>query len=92
MRFSIPQFIDVEDKIVGQVTLKQFLFLLGVAIVIFFLWYIFAIWFVILISTPIITLAIALVLVKIDGRPLPGFLKAWLNYQMAPRLYTWKKK
>lgn len=92
MRFSVPQFIDIEDKIVGPITLKQFLFLLGVALVLFFLWYMFEIWFVIIIGTPIVVLAAALVLVKVNGRPLPGFLKAWLTYWTTPRLYTWKKK
>jgi hypothetical protein len=92
MQFIIPQFIDVEDKIIGPVTLKQFLFLLAVGVLLFFLWYLFKLWFVILLGTPIVALAAALILVKVNGRPLPGFLKAWLNYWIAPRLYVWKKK
>ena len=28
-RFVVPQFIDVEDKIFGPVTVRQFLILLG---------------------------------------------------------------
>lgn len=92
MQFVIPQFIDVEDKIIGPITLKQFLFLLGVALVLFFLWYMFKLWFVVVIGAPIVVLAIALVLGKVDGRPLSGFLKAWLNYQINPRFYIWKKK
>jgi len=92
MQFLIPQFIDVEDKIIGPITLKQFLFLLGVALFLFFLWYLFKLWMVILIGGPIILLSIALILGKVDGRPLPGFLKAWLNYWTNPRFYIWKKK
>lgn len=92
MQFSVPQFIDVEDKIIGPITLKGFLLLLGVALFIFFLWYLFKLWFVVVIGAPIVVLAIALVLGKVDGRPLSGFLKAWLNYQVNPRFYIWKKK
>jgi len=92
MQFVIPQFIDVEDKIIGPITLKQFLFLLGVAIFIFFIWYLFKLWFVVILGTPIVILAAALVLVKVNGRPLPGFLRAWLNYWSTPRFYVWKKK
>jgi len=92
MQFVIPQFIDVEDKILGPLTLKQFLFLLGVAIFIFFIWYLFKLWFVVILGTPIVILAAALVLVKVNGRPLPGFLRAWLNYWSTPRFYVWKKK
>jgi len=92
MQFVIPQFIDVEDKILGPLTLKQFLFLLGVAIFLFFIWYLFKLWFVIIIGAPIVLLAAGLVLVKVNGRPLPGFLKAWLNYWSTPRFYVWRKK
>ena len=92
MQFVIPQFIDVEDKIIGPITLRQFLFLLGVALFLFFLWYLFKLWFVVVIGAPVVLLAIALVMGKVDGRPLSGFLKAWLNYQVNPRFYIWKKK
>lgn len=92
MQFSVPQFIDVEDTIIGPITLKQFMFLIGVGLLLFFLWYLFKLWFVVLIGTPIAVLAAALVLVKVNGRPLFGFLKAWLNYQISPRFYIWKKK
>ncbi|NCT02072.1 PrgI family protein, partial [Candidatus Parcubacteria bacterium] len=38
MRFEVPQFIEVEDKIFGPLTWRQFLYLsggLGMAVVIF---------------------------------------------------------
>ena len=31
MQFQVPQFLDVEDKIVGPFTLKQFLYIIGSA-------------------------------------------------------------
>ena len=31
MRFQVPQFTEVEDKIVGPLTLKQFIYLAGAA-------------------------------------------------------------
>ena len=46
MRFEVPQFIEIEDKIFGPFTWKQFVYLaggVGLAAVIFFslchLWY-----------------------------------------------------
>jgi len=92
MQFVIPQFIDVEDTIIGPITLKQFMLLLGVALFLGLLWYVFKLWLVIVIGVPIVALAAALVLVKVNGRPFSGFLKAWLNYQINPRFYIWKKK
>jgi hypothetical protein len=29
MQFQVPQFLDVEDKIIGPFTIKQFLYLAG---------------------------------------------------------------
>ena len=41
MRFQVPQFIEVEDKIFGPLTLKQFLYTAGGAAVGFIIWSIF---------------------------------------------------
>ena len=38
MQFSVPQFVEVEDKIIGPLTLKQFLVLLGGGFVVFVLY------------------------------------------------------
>ena len=38
MQFNVPQFIDIEDKIIGPLTLKQFLFLVAGAGLLFVLW------------------------------------------------------
>ena len=38
MRFQVPQFIEVEDKIFGPLTLKQFIYLAGAGGLVFVLW------------------------------------------------------
>ena len=38
MQFKVPQFIDMEDKIVGPLTLKQFAYILGAGGFSFLLW------------------------------------------------------
>ena len=35
MQFPVPQFTDVEDKIIGPLTIKQFGILFGVGIIVF---------------------------------------------------------
>lgn len=92
MQFIIPQFIDIEDTIIGPITLKQFLFLVCVGALLFLFWYLFKLWFVVLVGGPIALLALALVLIKVNGRPLPGFLKSWASYWLKPRFYIWGKK
>ena len=41
MQYNIPQFVDVEDKIIGPLTLKQFLTLLGGGLLVFLFWSMF---------------------------------------------------
>jgi hypothetical protein len=38
MLFNVPQFIDVEDKIAGPLTVKQVLWLIGMGAVLFIVW------------------------------------------------------
>ena len=38
MLFNVPQYIDVEDKIVGPLTGKQLLWMIGMGIMLLVLW------------------------------------------------------
>jgi hypothetical protein len=91
MQFNVPQFIDVEDKIIGPLSLKQFLLLLGGGMVLVLLWYFFKLWFVLLVGGPIVLAIAASIFIKINGRPLPTVFMAWLNYWLKPKFYIWKK-
>ncbi len=87
----MPQFVDIEDTIIGPLTLKQFFLLIGGGLIIALLWWLFELWFVLLIGTPIALIFIAAVFIKINGQSLPKVFSAWLNYWTNPRIYTWKK-
>jgi hypothetical protein len=92
MRFQIPQFIDVEDKIFGPFTLKQFIYLAGgasVAVVgVVFLGPIFGL----IVTSPIIILAAALAFYKINNRPFVNTLESAFKYAIKDKLYIWNKK
>ena len=92
MRFEVPQFIEIEDKIIGPLTWRQFLYLgggVGMAVVIFlttnFLVFLF-------IGLPIGALALALAFFPVNNRPFSFFLEAMFNYITRQRLYFWRKK
>ncbi len=92
MRFEVPQFIDIEDKIFGPLTWRQFLYLgggVGMAVVLFITtpFIVF-----VLIGIPLGALAGALSFLPINNRPFSYFLEAMFNYIMGQRLYLWKKK
>lgn len=92
MRFEVPQFIEIEDKIFGPLTWRQFLYLgggLGMAVVIFFTTnFIVFIFF----GLPLALLAGALAFYPINSRPFSFFLEALFNYLTKQRLYLWRKK
>ena len=92
MRFEVPQFIEIEDKIFGPLTWRQFLYLgggVGAAVVIFlmFPFIIFAV-----LGIPIALLAGALSFYPVNNRPFSFFLEAIINYITGDRLYLWRSK
>lgn len=93
MQFNVPQFLEIEDKIIGPLTLKQFAFLAGGGAVIFLAYFYAPTTFIfILVTIPVALLAIALAFVKINGRPFIYFLGAFVNYTLKPKLFIWRKK
>lgn len=92
MRFQIPQFIDVEDKIFGPFTLKQFIYLAGGAAVGVIGVVLFGVFFGLLITSPIIVLSAALAFYKVNNRPFINFLESAFKYSTQKKLYIWKKQ
>jgi len=92
MRFQVPQFIEVEDKIVGRLTLKQFLYLaggLGASIALYI--YIPIKILAILLMIPLIAFSLALAFYKINKKPFIDIVQAYFFYFLADKLYLWKK-
>lgn len=92
MHFDVPQFIEIEDKIIGPLTLKQFLYLAAGAAIIFFLWTYFHFWFFVIVAIPVAALSAALAFLKINGMPFPQVMLAWIGFSIKPKIYTWGKK
>ncbi len=92
MRFQVPQFIDIEDKIFGPFTFRQFVFLIGGAGMIFVLYKLLPFWIGIFFILPIAGLTICLVFVKINSKPFIYYLEAAFNYYISSKLYIWKQR
>lgn len=91
-QYQVPQFITVEDKVIGPLTVKQSLFVgAGILLIVFskiyfldFLFLPFAIF--------IGALSGALAFLKINEQPFALILKNAVFYILRPRLYLWKKE
>lgn len=90
MQFQVPQYIDVEDKIFGPLSFKQFLYLGGGAGIGF----LFYIWLPSYISYPLIvvfvSLGAALAFYQFNNRPFINTMEAALRYLISHKLYIWK--
>lgn len=92
MRFQVPQFIDIEDKIFGPFTFKQFVYLAGGAGSAYALWKLLPVYISIFLIIPILGLAMALTFYKINGKPFVEILQAWFIYTIKGKLFIWKQR
>ena len=87
MQFQVPQFIEVEDKIFGPLTFKQFIYVGGGLGAVYILWRILPIY----LAGPIILgvggLAAALAFFQFNGRPFIIALGNSFFYMIRGKLY-----
>jgi hypothetical protein len=91
MMFNVPQFLDIEDKIVGPLTAKQlgWLALGGVTLLVF---YNFLDTEAFIIAAAVCALAFgALAFYKPYNQPLISFLMSSVYFVTRPRIYIWKR-
>ena len=91
MQFQVPQFIDIEDKIFGPFTFKQFVYLAGGAGIIFVLYKVLPFFLAVLLGLPLGAFAFALAFYKINNKPFIYIVEAYINYLSQNKLYIWKK-
>ena len=91
MQFRVPQFIDVEDKIFGPFTLKQFGYMAGAGGFSFLIWTFLPFFIAILLIIPVASLFLALAFLKINNRPFGDFLESAFSYYTGAKLFTWKQ-
>ncbi|MBM2820292.1 MAG: hypothetical protein HW405_52 [Candidatus Berkelbacteria bacterium] len=92
MQYKVPQNIDLEDKIIGPLTMIQFLYLLiGGVIDYLLLTYLkggVVFW---ILAIPIAVIALSLTFIKIQDQPLSHFVKAGIAYLRSPKIRLWRR-
>lgn len=92
MQFTVPQFIDIEPKIIGPITARQFLIFLGAALFIFIFYKTLDFTGFILATVLIVLFASVFAFAKINGRPFHFFLLALIQNFKRPSLRIWNHK
>ncbi len=92
MQFQVPQFIDVEDKLFGPLTFKQFIYVLGAGGAAFIIYKLIPnVYLALLVAAPIVGLALLLAFYKFNDRPFILMLESAFKYYAASRIFLWKK-
>lgn len=90
-QFTVPQFIDVEGKIIGPITTRQFLIFLGAAVVIAISYRLFDFTLFLLIAITVAIIAIVFAFVKVNGRPFHFFVLNLVQTIGRPHTRVWHK-
>ncbi len=91
-QYQVPQFIEVEDKIFGPLTLKQFIYLAGGAGICLMFFTLLPFWLMFILSVPVMSFSAALAFYKINGRPFIVALEHAASYTFGSKLYLWKQR
>ena len=95
MQFHIPQYIDIEDKLFGPLTLKQAIYVAGGAGGAYLVFRLFPGYLIItvpiIVGIAVLTWALAFYPKEKLGKPFIEILEAGFNYAIKEKLYTWKK-
>lgn len=94
MQFHIPQYIDIEDKLFGPLTLKQAVYVaggLGGAYLVYRIIPYTVIKGPIILGIAGLTWALAFYPKEKLGKPFIEILEAAFNFMVRDKLYTWKK-
>ena len=92
MRYQVPQFIEVEDKIIGPLTIKQFIYLVGGFGMAFIIYTYLPIYIAVIPMALVVALGLALAFYKINNKPFIDFLESAFLYYTKQNLYIWKKE
>ncbi len=92
MQFKVPQFIDIEDKLFGDFTFRQFVYMVGGAGIMFVLYKLLPFWIALVPMILVALLAGLLTFFKINNKPFVYYLQAGIAYAFSNKLYLWKQR
>lgn len=89
--FSVPQFIDVEDKIAGPLTWRQLLWLIGMGAALLVMFNLFDTALFIIAAVPTVLLFVALAFYRPNGIPLPIYIFHAILFVFHPKIAVWER-
>ncbi|MDD5043527.1 MAG: PrgI family protein [Patescibacteria group bacterium] len=91
-QFVVPQFIDVEDKIIGPVTVRQFIIMLVDAGLIFLSYKLFDFALFVIVGLILFGIGGTIAFLKVNGQPFHFFMLNLIQTYRRPWLKIWNKE
>lgn len=91
MMTSVPQFIDVEDKVAGPLTWKQLGWMIAMGACLFLVYTFFSGILFYLIAVPIVILFVALAFFRPNGMAFPQFLFYSITFLFRAKVSVWER-
>ncbi len=90
-QFLVPQFIDVEDKVIGPITVRQFIIMLVVGLLIFIAYKLADFALFAFLGILLFGVGGTVAFLRINGQPFHFFLLNVLETWRSPRRRVWNK-
>ncbi len=91
-RFVVPQFIDVENKIIGPITVRQFIMFMAALLIMAIAYRLLFFNAFIVVAVLVLIFTAVLAFVKINGAPFHFFLLNFLQTLTKPRIRVWNNR
>ncbi|MBP6883800.1 MAG: PrgI family protein [Candidatus Pacebacteria bacterium] len=92
MQFKVPQFLEIEDKIFGPFTFKEFAYLAGGGGMCFVLYKLLGLYWG---AVPILLVAgfaLMLTFYRPNNKPFINMVEAMFHYSLQSKLYIWQRR
>ncbi len=91
MRYQVPQFVDIEDKIIGPFTLRQFLMYVAAVMVLVPVYLNSDLSLFITVALPVLAIAAAFAHVKIAHKSLGATIANAVSFATGGQLFLWRR-
>jgi hypothetical protein len=91
MQFKVPQFLDIEDKIFGPFTFRQFVYLAGGAGLCFILYRLLGFFWSAIPVLIVAAFSLALTFYRPNNKPFINMVEAMFKFATKDKLYVWDR-
>lgn len=91
-QYEVPQFIERETRILGPLTMRQFLWLTGIGIGLAIAYTSLPLNLFLIVAVLALSVALPLIFITFNGRQLISVVGSMINFFLLPQSYLWQRR